>query len=82
VGAPDRPITAYNVFSLLAPRRSIAGSTIGGLRETQEMLDFCAGHGIVPETETIAADQVADAWKNMTGARYRYVIDIDTLGTA
>ncbi|CAM5710479.1 NAD(P)-dependent alcohol dehydrogenase [Streptomyces viridifaciens] len=81
VGAPDDPTGSYNVFSLLTARRSIAGSSIGGIRETQEMLDFCAERGVTTEIEKISADQVPDAWKNMSAVRYRYVIDIATLST-
>jgi uncharacterized zinc-type alcohol dehydrogenase-like protein len=79
VGAPGDPVASYNVFSLLGARRSIAGSSIGGIRETQEMLDFCADRGITAEIETITADQVDKAWETMSGARYRYVIDMATL---
>ncbi|MER7023639.1 MULTISPECIES: NAD(P)-dependent alcohol dehydrogenase [Streptomyces] len=82
VGAPSDPIVSYNVFSLLNSRRGIAGSTIGGIRETQEMLEFCAEHRIASEFEKISADRVTEAWKNISGVRYRYVIDIATLGTA
>ncbi|GAA1925773.1 NAD(P)-dependent alcohol dehydrogenase [Streptomyces durmitorensis] len=81
VGAPADPIASYNVFSLLSARRGIAGSSIGGIRETQEMLDFCARHHIASEIEKIPADRAAEAWENLSGVRYRYVIDIATLGT-
>ncbi|MFF7361722.1 alcohol dehydrogenase catalytic domain-containing protein [Streptomyces sp. NPDC008125] len=81
VGAPGDPVASYNVFSLLGAGRSIAGSSIGGIRETQEMLDFCAGHGIAAEIERISADQVAEAWENMPDVRYRYVIDVATLAS-
>lgn len=81
VGAPSEPM-AVSVFSLLANRRSYAGSTIGGIRETQEMLDFCAEHGIGAEIELIAADQVNAAWERVLASdvRYRFVIDTATLG--
>ncbi|MFD9903747.1 NAD(P)-dependent alcohol dehydrogenase [Streptomyces sp. NPDC059063] len=80
VSAPGEPVASYNVFSLLTARRSIAGSSIGGIRETQDMLDFCARHAIAPEIERIPAERVPEAWENLSGVRYRYVIDIATLG--
>ncbi|MDO0929410.1 NAD(P)-dependent alcohol dehydrogenase [Streptomyces sp. TG1A-8] len=81
VGAPADPVASYNTFSLLAARRGIVGSSIGGIRETQETLDFCARHGITAEIERIPAARVPQAWENLSDARYRYVIDIATLGT-
>lgn len=79
VGLRAQP-DSYHVFSLL-PRRSLAGSNIGGIRETQEMLDFCAKHGIVPQIELIRADEVDQAWERVKrgDVRYRFVIDIWTL---
>lgn len=70
-----------NVFSLLAHRRSLAGSGIGGIRETQEMLDFCDEHGIGAEIEVIGVDQVNEAYERVLASdvRYRFVIDIATL---
>ena len=58
----------------------MAGSNIGGIRETQEMLDFCAEHGIGAEIETISADEVDEAYDRVVASdvRYRFVIDIDT----
>ncbi|WP_333767258.1 NAD(P)-dependent alcohol dehydrogenase [Streptomyces sp. IBSBF 2435] len=82
VGAPGDAVASYNVFSLLGARRAIAGSSIGGIRETQEVLGFCAEHGIAAEIETIPAAGVPEAWQNLSGVRYRYVIDVATLGTA
>jgi uncharacterized zinc-type alcohol dehydrogenase-like protein len=81
VGAPPQPLPVA-VFPLILQRRSFAGSAIGSIRETQEMLDFCAEHGIAPEIETVAADQVNDAWDRVLASdvRYRFVIDIATLG--
>ena len=66
---------------LLWRRRRIAGSLIGGIRETQEMLDFCAEHGIACDIETIAPDQINDAYKRVVASdvRYRFVIDTSTL---
>jgi len=81
VGAPPQPLPVQ-VFSLIGSRRSFAGSAIGGIRETQEMLDFCAEHGIAPEIELIGADQINDAYERVlkSDVRYRFVIDIATLG--
>jgi alcohol dehydrogenase (NADP+) len=79
VGAPAEPI-AVRAFTLFDNRRSFAGSSIGSIRETQEMLDFCAEHGIVPETELIGADAINDAWERVlrSDVRYRFVIDAAT----
>ncbi|HMJ36349.1 MAG TPA: NAD(P)-dependent alcohol dehydrogenase [Baekduia sp.] len=81
VGAPAEALPV-NVFSLLPKRRAFAGSMIGGIRETQEMLDFCAEHGIAPEIELVSADEVNDAWERVLASdvRYRFVIDTATLG--
>lgn len=80
VGAPGEPMSIH-VFSLILHRRSFAGSTIGGIRETQEMLDFCALHDIFPEIEIIAAAQIDEAWDRVLASdvRYRFVIDISTM---
>jgi alcohol dehydrogenase (NADP+) len=80
VGAPSEPLPVP-VFSLLPQRRSFAGSAIGSIRETQEMLDFCAEHGIAAEIERISADQINDAWERVLSSdvRYRFVIDNSTL---
>jgi uncharacterized zinc-type alcohol dehydrogenase-like protein len=82
VGAPTEPLS-LNVFSLLRQRRSYAGSVIGGIRETQEMLDFCAKHHVVPEIEVISADQIDEAYERVLASdvRYRFVIDISTMET-
>lgn len=79
VGAPAEPLSV-NVFSLIMQRKSFAGSLIGGIRETQEMLDFCAEHGITPEIETITADQIDTAYERMlkSDVKYRFVIDAKT----
>ncbi|MEV6896903.1 NAD(P)-dependent alcohol dehydrogenase [Amycolatopsis sp. NPDC051372] len=81
VGAPGEPLE-YNVFSLLGGNRKLAGSMIGGIAETQEMLDFCAEHGIGAEIETITADQVNTAYERVENSdvRYRFVIDASTIG--
>ncbi|MCQ4088667.1 NAD(P)-dependent alcohol dehydrogenase [Saccharibacillus sp. JS10] len=80
VGAPAEPLPVQ-VFSLIGKRRSFAGSSIGGIRETQEMLDFCAEHGITPEIEVISADRIDEAWERVLNSdvKYRFVIDISTL---
>jgi uncharacterized zinc-type alcohol dehydrogenase-like protein len=67
-------------FSLLRNRRSLAGSAIGGIRETQEMLDFCAEHGLGAEIEIVGADGIDAAWDRVVASdvRYRFVIDIAT----
>lgn len=80
VGAPAE-LSQYNVFSLIMSRRSIAGSLVGGLPETQEMLDFAAAHGITPQIEVIRADQIDEAYDRIlrSDVRYRFVIDISTL---
>ena len=80
VGAPPEALPLH-VFTLFGNRRSFAGSGIGGIRETQEMLDFCAEHGIAPDVELIAADAINEAYARVLASdvRYRFVIDIDTL---
>lgn len=80
VGAPPEPI-GVRVFTLFANRRSFAGSSIGGIRETQELLDFCAEHGILPETELIDASYINEAYERVLSSdvRYRFVIDAATL---
>ncbi|WP_328478329.1 NAD(P)-dependent alcohol dehydrogenase [Actinoplanes sp. NBC_00393] len=80
VGAPPEPLPVQ-VFALFGQRRSFAGSSIGGIPETQQMLDFCASHGIAPEIELIKADEVNDAYERVLSSdvRYRFVIDINSL---
>jgi uncharacterized zinc-type alcohol dehydrogenase-like protein len=80
VGAPAKP-DQYKVFSLIMGRRSIAGSLVGGIRETQEMLNFSAQHGIAPSIEVIRADQVDEAYERVlrSDVRYRFVIDVSSL---
>jgi uncharacterized zinc-type alcohol dehydrogenase-like protein len=81
VGAPENPHPALQPFNLIFKRRSVAGSLIGGIRETQEMLDFCAEHGIVSEIETIPMDYIETAYARMlkSDVKYRFVIDMSTL---
>ena len=66
---------------LFRSRRTYAGSMIGGIAETQEMLDFCAQHGIAAEVEVIAADKITEAYERVLASdvRYRFVIDAATL---
>jgi uncharacterized zinc-type alcohol dehydrogenase-like protein len=80
VGAPAEPLPV-NAFALIGGRRSFAGSMIGGIRETQEMLNFCADHGIGAEIEVIPAAKINDAYERVLASdvRYRFVIDAATL---
>ena len=80
VGAPGEPLS-LNVMSLIGHRRTFAGSMIGGIRETQEMLDFCEKHNIVPKIEIISADQIDEAYERVLASdvKYRFVIDISTM---
>jgi len=80
VGAPEKPLPV-NVFNLLLPRRNFAGSAIGGIPETQEMLNFCAEKGILPEIEMIRMDQINEAYERIlkSDVKYRFVIDMATL---
>ncbi|MFA5496336.1 MAG: NAD(P)-dependent alcohol dehydrogenase, partial [Porticoccaceae bacterium] len=68
--------------ALVMQRRSVAGSIIGGIKETQEMLDFCAEHNILPDVEMITIDTINDAYQRMlkNDVKYRFVIDIASLG--
>ncbi|MBX3323777.1 MAG: NAD(P)-dependent alcohol dehydrogenase [Phycisphaeraceae bacterium] len=80
VGAPPNP-QAVSVFSLLMPRRQLAGSLIGGIGQTQEMLDFCGREGIVCDIEMIRMDQINVAYERMlrSDVKYRFVIDMASL---
>lgn len=80
VGAPDRP-TPLEPFPLIMHRRSIAGSMIGGIKETQEMLDFCAEHRIESDVEVIPIQQVNEAYERVIKGevRFRFVIDLASL---
>ncbi len=82
VGAPATPHPSPNVFNLIMKRRNLAGSLIGGIPETQEMLDFCAQHGITADIELIRAEQINAAYERMLkgDVKYRFVIDCATLG--
>ena len=79
VGIPSKPATVA-AFSLIGGNRRLAGSSIGGIAETQEMLDFCAKHGVVSDVEIIAAAQVNEAYERVLkgDVRYRFVIDATT----
>lgn len=83
VGALE-PLPGFSGLNLILGNRAIAGSAIGGLAETQEMLDFCAEHGIVPDIELIRADQIPDAWKTLEKGDipHRFVIDMASLDKA
>lgn len=80
VGAPEKPV-AVPAFPLLFRRRSLSGSLIGGLPETQEMLDFCGAHGIACDIEKIRMDQINEAYERMlkSDVKYRFVIDMASL---
>lgn len=78
------PIPQMSSLPLLLARRRVSGSPIGGIRETQEMLDFCAEKGILPEVEMIRMDQINEAFERLekSDVRYRFVIDMSTLQAA
>ena len=80
VGAPPEPVPVA-AFSLIHRRRQLAGSLIGGIKETQEMLDFCAEHGITCDIEMISIDQINEAYERMlkSDVKYRFVIDLASL---
>lgn len=84
VGVPEQSHPSPAVFNLVMKRRTLAGSLIGGIRQTQEMLDFCAKHNIVSDIETIRADQINAAYERMlkSDVKYRFVIDMATLDKA
>ncbi|MBA1183685.1 NAD(P)-dependent alcohol dehydrogenase [Stutzerimonas nitrititolerans] len=84
VGAPASPHPSPSVFGLIFKRRRIAGSLIGGIAETQEMLDFCAEHSIVADIEMIRMDEINQAYERMlkSDVKYRFVIDMATLRSA
>jgi alcohol dehydrogenase (NADP+) len=80
VGAPEKP-AAVAAFSLILGRHRLAGSAIGGIRETQEMLDFCAEHGITSDIELIKIQDVNQAYERLakSDVKYRFVIDMSSL---
>jgi uncharacterized zinc-type alcohol dehydrogenase-like protein len=80
VGAPENPLPVA-AFNLIFPRRNFAGSLIGGIAETQEMLDFCAEHNIVSDIEVIGIQQINEAYERLlkSDVKYRFVIDMASL---
>ncbi|MFJ9583048.1 NAD(P)-dependent alcohol dehydrogenase [Streptomyces acidicola] len=80
VGAPEEPVS-LNLFSVIGGGKTLAGSMIGGIRETQEMLDFCAEHGLGAEIELIEASEINVAYERVLSSdvRYRFVIDTATI---
>jgi alcohol dehydrogenase (NADP+) len=80
VGAPEKPLPVAS-FPLIFKRRSFSGSLIGGLPETQEMLDFCGQHNITSDIEMIRMDQINEAYERMlkSDVKYRFVIDMTSL---
>jgi len=83
VGAPEKPLPVAS-FSLIFGRKSLSGSLIGGLAETQEMLDFCGQHNITADIELIRMDQINEAYERMlkSDVKYRFVIDMASLKNA
>jgi len=80
VGLPDTPPVLY-AGALIGKRRHLAGSLIGGIQETQEMLDFCAKHNIVSDVEVIPIQKINEAYERMlkSDVKYRFVIDMKSL---
>jgi uncharacterized zinc-type alcohol dehydrogenase-like protein len=81
LGIPDQPHPAHHAGTLVNRRRSLAGSLIGGIAETQEMLDFCAEHNIVSDIELIPIQKINEAYERMVkgDVKYRFVIDMASL---
>jgi uncharacterized zinc-type alcohol dehydrogenase-like protein len=81
LGLPSEPMPPVNPRALIRRRIAYAGSLIGGIAETQEMLDFCAEHGVVADIEVVRADQLNDAYDRMVAGdvKYRFVLDTSTL---
>jgi uncharacterized zinc-type alcohol dehydrogenase-like protein len=81
VGIPEKPHPSPSVASLIGLRRSLAGSLVGGIKETQEMLDFCAEHGVIAEIETIPMQEIETAFARMVknDVKYRFVVDMKSL---
>ena len=80
VGAPEKPL-AVGIFNLITGRRSLSGSAIGGIKETQEMLDFCGAHNITADVETIPIQKVNEAYDRLlrSDVKYRFSIDMASL---
>jgi uncharacterized zinc-type alcohol dehydrogenase-like protein len=83
VGAPEKPM-AVEIFRLIFKRRNFAGSLIGGIAETQEMLDFCAEHRIITNVEIIPIQKINEAYERMlrSDVKYRFSIDMSSLSRA
>ena len=83
LGLPSEDMPPVNPGALIRRRIAYAGSLIGGIAETQEMLDFCAEHGVTSDVEVVSADQLNDAYDRMVAGevKYRFVLDTSTLGT-
>jgi uncharacterized zinc-type alcohol dehydrogenase-like protein len=83
VGAPEKPL-AVSAFSLIMGRRSLSGSPIGGVAETQEMLDFCGKHNITADVEVIPIQKVNEAYERLlkSDVKYRFSIDMASLKSA
>ncbi|WP_199337504.1 MULTISPECIES: zinc-binding dehydrogenase [unclassified Nostoc] len=81
LGVPEHPHPSPSIANLIFKRRSLAGSLIGGIQETQEMLDFCAEHNIVCDIELIPIQKINEAYERMlkSDVKYRFVIDIASL---
>jgi alcohol dehydrogenase (NADP+) len=81
IGVPEHPHPSPSIGNLIFKRRRIAGSLIGGIPETQEMLDFCAQHNIVCDIELIPIQKIDDAYERMrrSDVKYRFVIDMASL---
>jgi len=84
LGVPPEPHPMPGVFSFIRGRRSLSGSLIGGIAETQEMLDFCAEHGVVSDVEMIRMDQIDEAYERMLAGdvKFRFVIDMESMPAA
>jgi alcohol dehydrogenase (NADP+) len=84
LGVPPTPHPSPAVFNFLRGRKSLSGSLIGGIAETQEMLDFCAEHGVVSEVEMISMDQIDEAYDRMLegDVKFRFVIDMESMPAA
>jgi alcohol dehydrogenase (NADP+) len=80
VGAPDKPLSV-SAFSLIFGRRNLSGSNIGGIRETQEMLEFCGAHNIIADVEVIPIQKVNEAYERLlkSDVKYRFSIDMASL---
>ncbi|WP_143230462.1 NAD(P)-dependent alcohol dehydrogenase [Actinosynnema sp. ALI-1.44] len=82
VGVPERPLS-FSAFALMVGRKRVAGSLMGSIRETQELLDFCAAHGFGAEIEVVPAEQINEALRRLSDGdvRYRFVVEAATIGS-